>query len=399
MTNFGATTRPDSSASPATRSAYQAYLSQVGQCPPKLEPAEQIRLGKRIVAGKKLEAAYPDPTTRDRRTKQKIRRGRAASEKLVGSVLRLVIYIATDLAKKKLGNRFFDSLPDLIQEGNLGVLVALDRYDPERGTAFNSYAQMYIRQHVQEAIRRQTPVKVPTSWKRLATVAAGRKMGLTKTLGRTPTTKELKESCFEYCRTETAKRLTKKLPEAVTDQHIEADMRKHGILAAFRQFDQVLLLTSRAGSLDQTVGTDQDSTTTLGDLIADKGGIGADRAAIRNVEQHELREALQAALDDLDEREREIVLRRYGFHNEGQPDTYAKLGKQFGVTAERVRQLESRVLQKLADPHNQWAILDAYADSKYQEALHRHQTSTPQPAGARRQLNAADYARNIHTHA
>lgn len=359
--------------------AYRAFKSQIDRYP-LLSAQAQDELFTRIMEGRRADEELssrrfgPREMAEYRRLRQKVREGEEAVEYLVGSNLRLVLVIAGDLASGRLGDRAFSQMPDIVQEGNVGLMEAVKAYDPSRGVPFHTYAARKIRERVRDSLNTDQEIRVPASWKRVARIAAGVASRLHSELGREPTIDEIRDEATVYCMEWAYKRIR---PEHAHDpeEGARAVLKKAGILAALRDLEQVLQITGGSLRLDAPVG--DDGTTTAIDLMvldADEGG------AFDSAELSELREALMLALEGLKDREREIILLRYGFVDE-ERWTYARLGEKFGVTAERIRQIEQKVLNRLTSPTAQYVHLSAFLDTQIEVADTEPKTS------------AADWAR------
>jgi RNA polymerase primary sigma factor len=299
--------RPDTSLAgvqEGTLDSIQAYLNEMGRVP-LLTAAEEIELAEQIERG---EAAKQRLATTEVQTPQlqaelraNIGRGAAARDYLTQANLRLVVSIA----KKYVGHGM--SLMDLIQEGNLGLMRAVGKFDPARGNRFSTYATWWIRQAVTRALAEQSrtirlPVHMSDSVGQLKRAADT----LGQTLGRQPTAEELAVSL---------------------DQSVE---KINGLFAAMRQ----------PISLETPVGEDGEST--LGTLIEDKTQGSPAEAVATTL----LRRDLQRALNELTERECKILTLRYGLAD-GQHRTLEEVGKTVGMTRERARQIEAEALRKI----------------------------------------------------
>jgi RNA polymerase primary sigma factor len=260
-------------------------------------------------------------------------RGEAAQEAIISANLRLVVSIA----KRFVGRG--SSFEDLIQEGNIGLLRAVNKFDVTRGFKFSTYATWWIRQAITRSIADQArtiriPVHLLESIQRL--MRAQRE--LTQTLGRDPRSEELAlQSGFLE-------------PEDVTliQQSIEADKELPAALRrkwnrATAKVEKTLRTAEEPMSLESPVGTGDNSQ--LGDFIEDNDALEPMDAAAREM----LREQVHFALAALTDREREVLELRYGLLD-GKDHTLEEVGQYFKVTRERIRQIEAKALRKLRHP-------------------------------------------------
>jgi RNA polymerase primary sigma factor len=297
-----------------TSDPVRMYLREIGRVP-LLVAAEEVDLAKRIEAGveasvqlAELDAAGDlgrlDPSDAAR-LQAFADDGDDAKSSLIQANLRLVVSIA----KRYVGRGM--QLLDLIQEGNMGLMRAVEKFDYTKGFKFSTYATWWIRQAITRSIADQArtiriPVHMVESINRVHRV----QRQMVQQLEREPTVDEL---AAEVGMT----------PDRVREiQRISLDPL----------------------SLDSPVGEEDDSY--LADFIKDDGAEEPDDAATRQMLQNEVRNVL----DELNEREREVVIMRFGLDDE-QPRTLEEVGKTFGVTRERIRQIESKTLAKLRHPH------------------------------------------------
>jgi RNA polymerase primary sigma factor len=297
-----------------TSDPVRMYLREIGRVP-LLVAAEEVSLAKRIEAGveasvqlAELDAAgaLGDLAPEEARRLQWLADdGDDAKSGLIQANLRLVVSIA----KRYVGRGM--QLLDLIQEGNMGLMRAVEKFDYTKGFKFSTYATWWIRQAITRSIADQArtiriPVHMVESINRVHRV----QRQMVQQLEREPTVDELAEEVGMT-------------PERVREiQRISLDPL----------------------SLDSPVGEEDDSY--LADFIKDDGAIEPDDAATRQMLQNEVRNVL----GELNEREQQVVIMRFGLDDE-QPRTLEEVGKEFGVTRERIRQIESKTLAKLRHPH------------------------------------------------
>ncbi|MFF3780106.1 RNA polymerase sigma factor [Streptomyces sp. NPDC001933] len=285
---------------------FRQYLREIGRIP-LLSAADEVELARRVEAGLFAEerlASAPDPDTRlavdlDRLVVM----GRMAKRRLIEANLRLVVSVA----KRYVGRGL--TMLDLVQEGNLGLIRAVEKFDYARGYKFSTYATWWIRQAMSRALADQArTIRVPVHVVELINrvVRVQRRM--------------LQERGYEPTAEEVAGQLDL-TPERV---------------------GEVLRLAQEPVSLHAPVGEEED--VALGDLIED----GDAASPVESAAFLLLREHLEAVLSTLGERERKVVQLRYGL-DDGRPRTLEEIGRIFGVTRERIRQIESKTLSKLRD--------------------------------------------------
>ena len=283
------------------------YLKEIGRVP-LLTASQEIELAIKIeqgiVATEELEHANEEGIELDRRTRRRLLHeeqvGLDAKDHLVEANLRLVVSIA----RRYIGRGM--TLLDLIQEGNLGLIRAAEKFDHTKGFKFSTYATWWIRQAITRAIADQSrtirlPVHMVESLNKLNRV----QRELLHELGRDPTPAEL------------AKEMDLPIERVI-------EIRKYSV-------DPV--------SLETPIGDDGDSE--LGDFVEDTSAVNAFDAASNNL----LRTQLDTILSDLTDREAEVVRLRFGLED-GQPHTLEEIGRKLGVTRERIRQIESKALTK-----------------------------------------------------
>ncbi len=305
----------------STSDPVRMYLKEIGRVRLLTGP-EEVKLAKRIEAGvlaqQRLESGVADPVMR-RRLDREVRDGENAKSELIEANLRLVVSIA----KRYVGRGML--FLDLIQEGNLGLMRAVEKFDYVKGFKFSTYATWWIRQAITRAIADQArtiriPVHMVESINRVMRV----QRQMTQELEREPTVEELATKVG--------------LPSS----------RVREIHRIAQDLDPL--------SLDSPVGEEDDSN--LADFLADSQAEAPSDAAARRM----LVQAVEEALGDLNDREKEVVRLRFGLVD-GQPRTLEEVGKEFGVTRERIRQIESKTLAKLRHPQRSQKLRD-YLDNE-----------------------------------
>ena len=303
--------------------AVRMYLNEIGQVD-LLNADDEKRLGRAIKDGldadTQLKRGINTLGVRDRRALQRVvTEGIKAKDHMVRANLRLVVSIARRYDRKEL------QLADLIQEGNIGLMHAADKYDYEKGFKFSTYATWWIRQSMTRAMADQgRNIRIPGHMMEIVNRVHRAERELASELERDPT------------------------PDEVA---VRTQMSVEKLL-------DVMQLALSTTSLDAPVGTDSDDLT-VGDTIA-SGDATNDPS--ESTERRQLGEAVERTLSDLPERDQDIVSMRFGIGKyEGQPHTLEDVAKKMNVTRERVRQIEQKTLARLRHPHNS-ANLRAFLD-------------------------------------
>jgi RNA polymerase primary sigma factor len=341
-------------------------LAQQMQAFKPLSPADQEKALVAYNQGLEAQAKLAARKRSGRETEKLrvlVRDGERAQEQLVGGMFRLTMIIARELATDRYGKeRSLTLMEDLVAEANLALVEALPRYDAARCPTFSVYAGRVIRDRVRASLTQSSALQVPSAWLRVKRIAATRVPELASELGRTPTLEEIQDALRVRCMDWAADHLTdpqKKLPLDERQALMRAKLVKQGMFGAIDRYEEVMRYTQITTSLDAPVGDDPGST--YGDFIE---APSADEV-YDEVELNELRSDIAKALSTLSDRERDIILHRFGWVD-GESWTYAKLAPRYGVSAERVRQIEANVLGKLRGPS--FTRLASYLPSFQEEA-------------------------------
>ena len=271
-----------------TEDPVRMYLKEIGTVP-LLSADEELRLAKRKAEGDE-----------------------SAKERLIEANLRLVVSIA----KRYTGRGM--SFLDLVQEGNLGLIKGVEKFDYTKGYKLSTYATWWIRQSVTRALADQArTIRVPVHMVETINKMSKMQRKLTLELGYEPSVTELAEAL-----------------EMSEDKVME-----------------IMRIAREPASLETPIGEEDDSN--LGDFVADSNAVTPEG----NVESVMLREHIDALLGDLKERERQVIVLRFGLED-GHPRTLEEVGKEFNVTRERIRQIEAKALRKLRNPVRSKRIRD-----------------------------------------
>jgi RNA polymerase nonessential primary-like sigma factor len=299
----------------ASADLVRVYLNEIGKVP-LLTAADEVDLAKRIEAGlyaEHLLAASNDfSAARKRDLRALVIDGERAKDHLLRANLRLVV----SLAKRYTGH----GMPflDLIQEGNLGLIRAVEKFDYTKGFKFSTYATWWIRQAISRAMADQSrTIRLPVHLVEQVNKLQRIRRELNQQLGREATHAELA---------------------------VELDLSEERVR-------ELVDLSRDLVSLDQTVGADDDAA--LGDFIADDTAPAAEAA----VEAGLMRRQLQSVLSTLEAREAAVVRMRYGL-DDGQPRTLDEIGRAFKLSRERIRQIERETMAKLRHPSRAQALRD-----------------------------------------
>jgi RNA polymerase primary sigma factor len=328
---YGKRTASSSDSGGSSEDPVHTYLKEIGRVP-LLNAELEVEIAKAIEGGNAAAsrlAAHdlavagegPPEDVLDAgglsRNKRLMRNGLKAKDELIEANLRLVVSIA-----KRYRNRGLAFL-DLIQEGNLGLMRAVDKFDHTKGFKFSTYATWWIRQAITRAIADQArTIRIPVHMVETINKVVWAQRQLLQELGREPTIDEVA-------------------------QRVELPMER---------VREILRINQDTVSLEQPVGDEDDFN--LSDLIEDRGAVVPDDAATRSL----LDAAVREALGHLSEREQDVVRLRFGL-DDGKIRTLEEVGREFGVTRERVRQIESKTLAKLRRPDAAHLLRDYLEES------------------------------------
>ncbi|MBM3659553.1 MAG: RNA polymerase sigma factor RpoD, partial [Actinobacteria bacterium] len=291
------------------------YLKEIGKVP-LLTAEQEVRLAQRLEAGVLAQGRLDEEADLSRETRASLQAvvtdGELAKRHLIEANLRLVVSIA-----KRYVNRGM-ALLDLVQEGNLGLMRAVEKFDYTKGFKFSTYATWWIRQAITRAIADQArTIRIPVHMVETMNKVLRVQRAMLQELGREPTVDEVAEKVDMS-------------PERVRD---------------------IQRIALEPLSLETPVGEEDDSF--LGDFVADDTAISPDSAA----EKERLKDEIETALLELNPREQQVMRLRFGL-DDGQVRTLEEVGKEFGVTRERIRQIESKTLAKLRHPTRSQRLRD-----------------------------------------
>lgn len=298
-----------------TNDPVRMYLKEIGKVA-LLTAAREVTLAKSIEAGEEAAAILEssDELSREevRRLSRLEREGIDSKRKVVEANLRLVVSIA----KRYVGRGML--FLDLIQEGNLGLIRAVEKFDYRKGFKFSTYATWWIRQAITRAIADQArTIRIPVHMVETINKLIRIQRQLLQELGREPDAEEVGERM------------------EITPEKVR----------------EILKISQEPVSLETPIGEEEDSQ--LGDFIEDRRAIVPADAASFSLLQQQLRHIL----DSLSDRERKVIELRFGL-KDGHPRTLEEVGKVFGVTRERIRQIESKTLSKLRHPSRSAKLRD-----------------------------------------
>jgi RNA polymerase primary sigma factor len=318
-----------------TNDPVRMYLREIGRVN-LLSGEEEVLLARKIQRGtrayQQMKKDGPAPAQKDR-LQRVVNEGDRARRRLAEANLRLVVSVA----KRYIGRGM--NFLDLIQEGNIGLLRAVEKFDHRRGYKFSTYATWWIRQAISRAIADQArtiriPVHMVETINRLVRI----QRRLLQELGREPTSKEIALE-MEILSDEDLQAIEQARATGLPlDMVVERRWRR-----AATKVRRIIRIAQEPMSLETPIGSEENSY--LGDFIEDETVVGPVDAASKQL----LKEQMQDILDSLSERERKVLEMRFGLLD-GQGRTLEEVGQAFGVTRERIRQIEAKALRKLRHP-------------------------------------------------
>jgi RNA polymerase sigma factor RpoD-like protein len=302
-----------------TADLVRVYLNEIGKVA-LLTAADEVELAKRIEAGLYAQHLLDEGPAPSFNRKRELRGVAADGEHAKDHLLRANLRLVVSLAKRYTGR----GMPflDLIQEGNMGLIRAVEKFDYTKGFKFSTYATWWIRQAISRAMADQArTIRLPV---------------------------HLVEQVNKMQRIR--REMLQELGREITDEELA-----HELDISLDRLEDLKNNARDLVSLDQTVGADDDAS--LGDFIADEGASSAQAA----VEFGLMRRQLAGVLDSLEHREQAVVRMRYGL-DDGNPRTLDDIGKAFGLSRERIRQIERETMAKLRHPSRAQALRDYIDD-------------------------------------
>ena len=320
------------------------YLRDIGRVA-LLTSDEEKMYAQLILDGEAArEKLRTDPTANREELLPIISRGEIAKARLTEANLRLVVSIA----KKYVGRGIF--LSDLIQEGTLGLLRAAEKFNPDLGFKFSTYATWWIRQAINRAIADQArTIRVPAHMVETINKFYRVSRRLTVELGREPTMEEVAID-MGYLTPEERESVEAFMARA---EKLPVDLDRK-LKVATAKVKKIVRMAQETRSLDEPIGSsDDDSNSELSEFVRDDSSPTPTEEASNQL----LREQMEELLRSLERREREVLELRFGLHD-GQSRTLEEVGQAFGVTRERVRQIETKALRKLRHPQRSRKLRD-----------------------------------------
>jgi RNA polymerase primary sigma factor len=287
--------------------AVQLYLREIGEVP-LLNAEEEVALAQQIARGQKARKHLENEAYRSGNEREALEHDLALAAEARRYLIRANLRLVVSVAKKYIGSPL--SFMDLVQEGNIGLMRAVEKFDYQRGNRFSTYATWWIRQAVSRAIAEQSRlIRLPVHLSEAITQLRRTVYQLEQELEREPTPEEIARA-----------------------MNIEE-----------RKVKRLMRASKQPVSIEQPLNNEQEGR--LSEVLADENL----EPPIEIAAQHMLREELLEALNELTERERKVLTLRYGL-NDGKRRTLEEVGVAFGITRERTRQIEAEALRRLREP-------------------------------------------------
>jgi RNA polymerase primary sigma factor len=325
----------------ASSDPVRMYLREIGKVS-LLTAEDEVELAQAIQAGEKAaerlsrdgELSSDEIGTLE----SQVRMGDDARRHLAEANLRLVVSVA-----KRYNGRGMSFL-DLIQEGNIGLLKAVEKFDYTMGYKFSTYATWWIRQAISRAIADQArTIRIPVHMVETISHLIRTQRRLQQELGRDPTPEDLALDPDMADTVGLDEEDRELIAEAIENDKRLDSLMEHKLRRATSRVEQIMRISQEPMSLETPVGTEEDSY--LGDFIRDESILEPDDATSKQL----LREQMSTILSSLNSRERKVLEMRFGL-KDGRGHTLEEVGQAFGVTRERIRQIEAKALRKLRHP-------------------------------------------------
>jgi RNA polymerase primary sigma factor len=327
---------PDAGSDPV-----RMYLREIGQVP-LLTAEDEVTLAKAIETGLEARQRLADdgslPAEETALLHTMIDKGHRARQQLAEANLRLVVSVA----KRYIGRGM--NFLDLIQEGNIGLLKAVEKFDHTMGYKFSTYATWWIRQAISRAIADQArTIRIPVHMVETISHLIRTQRRLQQELGRDPTPEDIALDPEMAATVGLDDEDREAIMTTLSDNDRLDPMMARRLRRAANRVEQIMRISQEPMSLETPIGSEEDSY--LGDFIKDETMPEPDDAASKQL----LREQLRTILNSLNRRERQVLEMRFGL-KDGQGHTLEEVGQAFGVTRERIRQIEAKALRKLRHP-------------------------------------------------
>jgi RNA polymerase primary sigma factor len=326
---------------------YEIVLAAIALPLPMVEQlAELVEHTGLLPEWDEAQTCMPDAEAADDHALEVKQRADDAKQALINSNLRLVVSIA----KRYLGRGI--SFMDLIQEGNMGLLRATEKFSAWRGFKFSTYATWWIRQAISRSIADQArTIRIPVHLVETINKLARVQRRMTQELGQQPTTEDLALEMDVVDERELTAIMESNASGKPLDPVLERKLDQ-----AVKRVQQIIRVSAEPISLETPIGSEQNSL--LGEFIPDESELSPSDSATLQM----LKKQVRDVLTNLSEREREVLEMRFGFLD-GKTHTLEEVGNKFSVTRERVRQIEAKALRKLRHPHHSRRLRDYLGDA------------------------------------